>query len=80
MTSGVSVAGVGSDEAVERTSEFDAPFVLTRTEKGCVVVDGAEAIVQDACPVDEVTPRDPPARIGTYALPGLDRRYSRDHV
>ena len=43
------------DEAVERTSEFDALFVLTRTEKGCVVVDGAETIVQDAYLVDEVT-------------------------
>ena len=43
------------DEAVDRTSEFDALFVLTRSEKGCVVVNGAETIVQDAYPVDDVT-------------------------
>lgn len=43
------------DEAVEKTSDFDALFVLTRTEKGCVVVDEGDTIVQDAYPVDEVT-------------------------
>ena len=43
------------DEAVERTSEFDALFVLTRAERGCVVIDGAETIRQDAYPVDQVT-------------------------
>jgi len=29
--------------------------VLTRTEKGCVVVDGTDIIVQDAYPVELVT-------------------------
>jgi len=52
----ISLFGADSfNEAVEKTSEFDALFVLTRTEKGCVVVDGAETIVQDAYPVDVVT-------------------------
>jgi sugar/nucleoside kinase (ribokinase family) len=43
------------DEAVERTKSFDALFVMTRTEKGCVVVNGDETIVQAAYPVDAVT-------------------------
>lgn len=42
------------DDAVDITSGFDALFVLTRTEKGCVVVDAGEIIVQDAYAVDEV--------------------------
>jgi sugar/nucleoside kinase (ribokinase family) len=42
------------EEAVERTSDHDALFVMTRTEKGCVVAQGSEIIVQDAYPVDEV--------------------------
>jgi len=42
------------DDALDRTSDFDALFVLTRTEKGCVVIDGDETIVQPAYPVDEV--------------------------
>ena len=43
------------DAAVARTKDFDAIFVLTRTEKGCVVVSGTEIIVQEAYPVDTVT-------------------------
>ncbi len=43
------------DEAVDRASDFDALFVLTRTEKGCVVVDRSDIIVQEAYPVDVVT-------------------------
>lgn len=43
------------DEAVARTADFEALFVLTRTEKGCVVVNGSEIIVQEAYPVDPVT-------------------------
>jgi sugar/nucleoside kinase (ribokinase family) len=43
------------DEAVDRASGFDALFVLTRTEKGCVVADGSDIIVQEAYPVDVVT-------------------------
>jgi sugar/nucleoside kinase (ribokinase family) len=43
------------DEAVDRASDFDALFVLTRTEKGCVVVDGSDIIFQEAYPVDVVT-------------------------
>ena len=43
------------DKAVDRASELDAVFVLTRTEKGCVVVDGSDIIVQAAYPVEVVT-------------------------
>lgn len=42
------------EEAIARTADFDALFVLTRTEKGCVVVDEDETIVQAAYPVEEV--------------------------
>jgi sugar/nucleoside kinase (ribokinase family) len=42
------------EAALARTADFDALFVLTRTEKGCVVVDGEETIVQEAYPVEEV--------------------------
>ena len=42
------------EEALERTAEYDALFVLTRSEKGCVVTNGQKTIVQDAYPVDEV--------------------------
>ena len=40
---------------MDRASDLDALFVLTRTEKGCVVVDGTDIIVQEAYPVDVVT-------------------------
>ncbi len=43
------------DEAVDRASDFDVLFVLTRTDKGCVVVDDGDIIVQEAYPVDAVT-------------------------
>ncbi len=42
------------DHAVDRTHEYDVLFVMTRTEKGCVVADGDDVIVQAAYPVDEV--------------------------
>ena len=42
------------DEAVARASTLGTLFVMTRTEKGCVVVEGDEVIVQEAYPVSEV--------------------------
>ena len=42
------------DEAVEKAAEVDCLFALTRSEKGSVIVNRAERIIQDAYPVDEV--------------------------
>ena len=43
------------DEAVARSVDLDALAVLTRTEKGCVVIRDGDIVVQAAYPVDEVT-------------------------
>ena len=42
------------DEAVEKIREFEGLFVLTRSEKGSVVVNGQETVVQRADKVDKV--------------------------
>lgn len=42
------------DEAVEKVREFAGLFVLTRSEKGSVVVNGAATVVQQASPVSKV--------------------------
>ncbi|MGQ0834662.1 MAG: adenosine kinase [Gammaproteobacteria bacterium] len=43
-----------SDAAVERAARIDALFVITRSEKGSVIVQGREKIVQRAYPVAKV--------------------------
>ena len=42
------------DEAVEKIRSFEGLFVLTRSEKGSVVVSGNETVVQQASPVEKV--------------------------
>lgn len=42
------------DEAVEKIRAFEGLFVLTRSEKGSVIVSGRETVVQQASPVDKV--------------------------
>jgi sugar/nucleoside kinase (ribokinase family) len=42
------------DAAVERAATIDALFVLTRSEKGSLIVSGRERIVQKAYPVKKV--------------------------
>lgn len=42
------------DEAVAKVREFEGLFVLTRSEKGSVVVNGSETVVQQASPVSKV--------------------------
>ncbi len=42
------------EEAVKRAAEFDCVFAMTRSEKGSVIVDGGETVVQEAYPVEEV--------------------------
>jgi sugar/nucleoside kinase (ribokinase family) len=40
--------------AVEKTAGMEPLFVITRSEKGSVIVDGKELVVQDAIPVEKV--------------------------
>ncbi len=42
------------DEAISRAAEFDCIFAMTRSEKGSVIVNGEERIVQEAYPVEKV--------------------------
>jgi sugar/nucleoside kinase (ribokinase family) len=42
------------DEALARAAQIDALFVITRSERGSVVVDGEQKIVQRAYPVKKV--------------------------
>lgn len=42
------------DEALDKASEIDALFALTRSERGSVIVHGAERHIQAATPVDKV--------------------------
>jgi sugar/nucleoside kinase (ribokinase family) len=42
------------DEAVEKTRAFEGLFVLTRSEKGSVIVNGEKTVVQQASPVTKV--------------------------
>ena len=42
------------EEAIKRAAEFDCVFAMTRSDKGSVIVDGAETVVQEAHPVKEV--------------------------
>lgn len=51
----VSLFGVGDFDAVlRRAAQIDALFVITRSEKGSVVVDGKQKVVQRAYPVTKV--------------------------
>jgi sugar/nucleoside kinase (ribokinase family) len=51
----VRLFGVDSfDAAVRRASAIEALFVLTRSEKGSVIVDGQQQVVQQAYPVAKV--------------------------
>ena len=42
------------DEAVQKVRAFEGLFVLTRSEKGSVIVDGKKTVVQQASPVKKV--------------------------
>ena len=42
------------DEAIKRAAEYDCVFAMTRSEKGSIIINGSETVVQDAYPVAEV--------------------------
>jgi sugar/nucleoside kinase (ribokinase family) len=42
------------EEAVKNAAEYDCVFAMTRSEKGSVIVNGEETVVQEAYPVEEV--------------------------
>ncbi|MDX1404934.1 MAG: adenosine kinase [Woeseiaceae bacterium] len=48
------VEAANFDEATSRLSEFDKLFVMTRSEKGSVIMQGEQKIVQAAIPVKKI--------------------------
>ena len=42
------------EKAASRAAEFDCVFAMTRSEQGSIIVNGAETVVQEAYPVEEV--------------------------
>ena len=42
------------EDAANRAADFDCVFAMTRSEKGSIIVNGAETVIQQAYPVEQV--------------------------